>query len=79
MAKHEHEKVTYVVNGERLTNHVDDLKVREILAAAGFTPVEQYRLTRDAGNHVYESYDQKVELHDGERFTATYVGPTPTS
>jgi hypothetical protein len=55
------------------------MTVREILTAAGFTPAEQYRLTRDEGNHVYDNYDQKVELHQGERFTATYLGPTPTS
>lgn len=76
---HEQKPLTYFVNGERLTTYKDDLTVREILTAAGFTPVEQYRLTRDAGNHVYENYDQVVELHENERFTATYLGPTPTS
>lgn len=75
----EHKPLTYFVNGERLTTHKDDLTVREILTAAGFTPVEQYRLTRDAGDHVYENYDQLVELHENERFTATYLGPTPTA
>lgn len=76
---HEQKALTYFVNGERLITHKDHLTVREILTAAGFTPVEQYRLTRDAGNHVYENYDQVVELHENERFTATYLGPTPTS
>lgn len=81
MADQEPERtvLTYFVNGERLTTHEDALTVREILTAAGFTLVEQYRLTRDRGNHVFTDYDQKVELHEGERFTATYVGPTPTS
>lgn len=71
--------ITYFVNGERQTTHRDDLTVREILTAAGFTPVEQYRLTRDRGDHVYTDYDHKVELSEDERFTATYLGPTPTS
>lgn len=71
--------LTYFVNGEGLTTHEDDLTVRQILTAAGFTPVEQYRLTRDKGDHVFTDYDHKVELHEDERFTATYVGPTPTS
>lgn len=69
----------YFVNGERLTTLEDDLTVRQILTVAGFTPVEQYRLTRDKGDHVFTDYDHKVELHEDERFTATYVGPTPTS
>ena len=78
--EHEHHKtITFLVNGERLTTHKDELTVREILTAAGFTPVEQYRLTRDRGDHVYSDYDHKVELHEDERFTATYLGPTPTS
>jgi hypothetical protein len=78
--EHEHHKtITFLVNGERLTTHKDELTVREILTAAGFTPVEQYRLTRDRGDHAYTDYDHKVELHEDERFTATYLGPTPTS
>jgi len=77
--EHERKTLTYLVNGERLTTDQHDLTVREILTAAGFTPVEQYRLTRDKGNHVYENYDHKVGLHEGERFTVTYLGPTPTS
>jgi len=77
--EHEDKPLTYFVNGERLTTTKHELTVREILTDAGFTPVEQYRLTRDRGDHVYENYDQKVDLHEDERFTATYLGPTPTS
>jgi hypothetical protein len=81
MADQEPERklLTYFVNGERLTTHEGDLTVRQILTAAGFTPVEQYRLTRDKGDLVFTDYGHKVELHEDERFTATYVGPTPTS
>jgi hypothetical protein len=71
--------VTYYVNGEAQTTTKDKLTVRETLTAAGFTPVEEYRLTRDNGHHVYSDYDEEVPLHDGERFTATFLGPTPTS
>lgn len=71
--------VTYYVNGEAQTTAKDKLTVREILTAAGFTPVEEYRLTRDEGHHVYHDYDEEVPLHEHERFTATFLGPTPTS
>lgn len=77
--EHERKPITYFVNGERFTTTKHELTVRQILTDAGFTPVEQYRLTRDEGNHVYENYDHEVHLHDDERFTATYLGPTPTS
>jgi hypothetical protein len=76
--RHEHHTV-YFVNGERQTTGAAELDVKAILAHAGFDPVTDYRLTRDEGNHVYTDYDQDVPIHDGERFTATYVGPTPTS
>lgn len=79
MADQAHKALTYFVNGERQTTRDDDLAVRQVLTAAGFTPVEQYRLTRDAGNHVYTNYDETIEVHEDERFTATYIGPTPTS
>lgn len=81
MTDHEytHKTLTYVVNGESQTTDQHELTVGGILTAAAFTPIEQYRLTRDEGNYVYENYDQKVELHEDERFTATYLGPTPTS
>ena len=71
--------LTYFVNGEEQTTASDKLTVREILTKAGFTPVEDYRLTRDEGNHVYHDYDEEVPLHEDERFTATFLGPTPTS
>jgi len=77
--EHEQRTITYFVNGERLTTQKDELTVREILTAAGFSPIDQYRLTRDRGDHVYTDYDHEVELHEDERFTATYLGPTPTS
>jgi hypothetical protein len=71
--------VTYYVNGEEQTTTKDKLTVREILTEAGFTPAEEYRLIRDEGNHVYKDYDEEVPLHENERFTATFLGPTPTS
>ena len=79
------DSITYVVNGEKL--HVPKpagrdpltLTVSEILAEAGFTPVEDYELTRNADHHTYASPDEKVALHDGDQFTATYKGPTQAS
>lgn len=71
--------VTYFVNGEPQPTEEHKLSVKAILDGAGFDPVTDYRLTRDTGNHVFEDYDQEVPVHEGERFTATYIGPTPTS
>lgn len=78
--KDHHEiRLTYFVNGERQESDEKERTVHEILESAGFDPPKDYRLTRDEGNHVYEDYGTEVHLHEGERFTATYVGPTPTS
>lgn len=87
MEEHEHghendhpqHRLTYFVNGERQESDNKERTVHGILQNAGFDPPKDYRLTRDEGNHVYEDYETEVNLHEGERFTATYVGPTPTS
>ena len=71
--------LTYFVNGEPLRTTEKELTVREILKDAGFTPVKEYRLSRNADHHVFEHYGAEVPLHDGEKFTATFLGPTPTS
>ncbi len=81
------ESVKYYVNGEEEVHEYDkgpdreefSLSVREILAEAGFTPVEDYELTRDSDNHEFESLDERVPIKFGERFTATYKGDTPVS
>ena len=80
-AEHERDgkELAYFVNGERQVSSQHKLMVRSILATAGFDPVEQYKLERDEGHHVYTDYDEEIPLHAGERFTATYLGPTPTS
>ena len=75
----DHKLTTYYVNGEAQTTSAHKLTVRQILTDAGFTPAEDYRLIRDHGHHEYTDYDQEVPLHEGERFTALFRGPTPTS
>lgn len=70
---------TYYVNGEPQTTEQHALTVRTILSNAGLTPPESYRLVRDAGNHTYRNLDEEVPLHEHERFTALFEGPTPTS
>lgn len=78
----DHRKPTaihYLVNGERQTTDHRELPVHTILSTAGFTPPGDYRLVRDDGNHTYTDPNQEVHLHDSERFTALYQGPTPTS
>ena len=74
-----HKTIKYYVNSEEQTTTQDKLTVRAILTDAGFTPAEEYRLTRDEGHHVYHDYNEEVPLHENEKFTATFVGPTPVS
>jgi len=71
--------ITYYVNGESQTTDRHKLTVRAILTNAGFTPAEDYRLVRDAGNNTYTNLDEEVPLHESEKFTALFQGPTPTS
>ena len=70
---------TYFVNGEREQTPDHKRTVRAILSDSGFTPVEQYQLERDEGHHIFPNYDDEVPIHENERFTALYKGPTPTS
>jgi hypothetical protein len=70
---------TYYVNVERQEASEDDLTVRHILEQAGFKPADQYRLIRDQPHHEYTDLDHVVEVHNEERFTAVFNGPTPTS
>ena len=69
----------YFVNGESEFTSEHKLEVGQILEGAGFSPASQYQLTRDEGHHLYTDYQEEVPIHPGERFTATFVGPTPTS
>jgi hypothetical protein len=81
--KRDHDKctalTTYFVNGEHLRTTEKLLTVREILKDAGFTPVKEYRLSRDSDHRVFEHYGTEVPIRDGAKFTATFVGTTPTS
>jgi hypothetical protein len=70
---------TYFVNSEAQTTTEHKLKVRVVLENAGFKPAENYDLTRDEGHHTYTNYDEEIPIHEYERFTATYKGPTPVS
>lgn len=71
--------IDYFVNGEVQTSTEKELMVREILKRAGFEPPHDWILTRDKDGHEFKKPDKLVELHKGERFTATSTGPTPTS
>jgi hypothetical protein len=71
--------IHYQVNGENQETTEHKLTVREILQNASFTPAEDYQLTRDNGHHTYNDLNEEVPLREGETFTATFTGPTPTS
>jgi phenylalanyl-tRNA synthetase beta subunit len=70
---------TYFVNSEEQKTEEHKLKVRTVLEEAGFRQAENYDLTRDEGHHTYSNYDEEIPIHQSERFTATYKGPTPVS
>lgn len=75
-----HDKtIEYFVNGETETTEEKKLTVHQILESAGFTPSSDYTLTRDEGHHDFTDPNEEVPLHEHERFTATFNGPTPTS
>ncbi|MGO8875495.1 MAG: hypothetical protein ACLQNG_07000 [Acidimicrobiales bacterium] len=78
-AQEQAHEITYFVNGEKQATREHKRQVREILEKAGFLPVHEYELTRDSDGHTYKHYDEEVQLHENERFTATYIGPTPVS
>lgn len=76
--KPEH-RIEYFVNGEAEQTSEHKLTVDEILVHAGFTPAKEYTLTREEGHHKYTDYDEQIPVRQGERFTAAFLGPTPTS
>ena len=81
MDKHKDDKdtaITYSVSSEPQQTSEHRLTGREILERAGFKPAEDYTLTRDDGNKVID-LDKHESIREGERFTATFKGITPTS
>jgi len=79
MSQNGETSIDYFVNGEKEQTTQHKLTVTEILTRAGFEPATQYTLTRDEGSHKYTDYQEEVPIHENERFTATFIGPTPTS
>ena len=72
--------LTYFVNGESETTTRHELTVGEILETAGFTPITDYKFESEKPPHDYGTdYKAVVEIHQGQRFRAIFVGPTPTS
>ncbi len=71
--------IRYFVNGEEQATERHKLTVRDILTGAGMNPPTDYRLVRDTGNKAYTDYEEELPLNDGERFTALFQAPTPTS
>ena len=80
-------EIKFFVNGEEVVHEYHKpadrepfkLSVREILTSAGFTPPEEYELSRDSGGKPYSSVDEEIPVDFGEHFTATHKGPTPVS
>jgi hypothetical protein len=70
--------INYSISAEPQQTEEHRLTGREILERAGFSPAEDYTLTRDDGNKVI-NLDDRESIHQDERFTATFKGITPTS
>jgi len=80
MPQPERHEIKYFVNGEEEITTKPELKVKEILEDAGFTPATDYTLAREKPPKDFNShYDETVEIHAEERFQAKFKGPTPTS
>jgi hypothetical protein len=80
MPQPERHEIKYFVNGEEEITTKPELKVKEILEDAGFTPATDYTLARENPPKDFNShYDETVEIHPNERFQAKFKGPTPTS
>lgn len=75
---HEPNVTHYIVNGEPQETTERKLTGRQILESAGFTPAEEYRLTRNDGDKAI-GLDDHEPIHEGEAFTATFKGITPVS
>lgn len=75
---HEPKVIHYSVNGEPQETTERKLTGRQILENAGFTPAEEYRLTRNDGGKEIGLGDEEP-IHPREAFTATFKGITPVS
>lgn len=71
-------QIRYFVNTEPQTTTERRLTGRVILERAEFTPAEDYKLVRNDGDKPI-GLDDAEEIHKDEAFTATFIGPTPTS
>ena len=80
MENQHHLSITYYVNGEEETTHTPTLTVREILTHSEFVPVESWTLKSVEPPRDYRSdYDERVNIHEGQRFECLHNGPTPVS
>lgn len=71
--------ITYSVNDETQTTTEHKLKVETILFNAGFKPVTDYELERNDGHHIFKNLNEEIPIHNGEKFTALFIGTTPVS
>lgn len=72
-------QIEYFVNGEVQHASENELSAGDILENAGFSPAADYVLEEDANRKIYADPAAIVRIHEKEKFTATYKGPTPTS
>ena len=69
----------YFVNGEEQDTLEPKSTMQAIVEGAGFSPAADYTLQEDNTHKEYRNPSDEVHVHQGERFTVTYTGTTPTS
>ncbi len=78
-------KITYKVNGERLSTDKAILTVEEILRTAGraasidLNQIDRYFLENIETGEKYESLADLVEIKDKDQFLAVHAGATPVA
>ncbi|WP_030234998.1 hypothetical protein [Streptomyces sp. NRRL S-350] len=73
--------VTIELDNEPLAGVPQHTTPNEIMSLGGIDPAQHY-LERVTGHH-HESFkdrgDEKITVHNGEKFVSLYTGPTTTS
>lgn len=72
-------RINYFVNGEEEFTETAEVKVKDILEDAGFTPATDYILAGENPPREYTNPEEVIKVHPNERFQAKFKGPTPTS
>lgn len=74
-------KISFKVDGERITVRTQRMTPNEILLKAGIDPASHYLVEikgRDQTSYEGQG-DVEIRVHDGDKFVSVSTGATPTS